>query len=29
MPDLVDFLQKYTESTGVYVGKLQYRERKI
>ena len=29
LPALVDFLQKYTGSTGVYVGKLQYPEKEI
>lgn len=29
MPGLVHFLKKYTGSTGVYIGRLQYPERKI
>ena len=29
LPELVDFLQKYTESTGVYIGRLQYPDRSI
>ena len=29
LPGLVEFLQKYTGATGVYVGRLQYPERKI
>ena len=29
LPSLVDFLKKYTGATGVYVGRLQYPERKI
>ena len=29
LPDLVDFLKKYTGATGVYVGRLQFPERKI
>ena len=29
LPALAEFLQKYTESTGVYIGRLQYPEKKI
>ena len=29
LPALVNFLQKYTEATGVYIGKLQHRELNI
>ena len=29
LPDLVHFLKKYTGATGVYVGRLQFPERKI
>lgn len=29
LPSLVDYLKKHTESTGVYIGRLQYPELKI
>ena len=29
LPDLVDFLQKYTGATGVYLGRLQHPDKKI
>ena len=29
LPGLVHFLKKYTDATGVYIGRLQYPERKI